>query len=150
MTRAHARALENPDFAMTYVIKKLVDVLTIAGWAQQGDKEKALLGMFRERVSVVVDMALRLRKGIGEDITSASIDPLYFRPGKNFDSRMMNDTYADDRRNVKQPVRGVISTESAISGEHVAGTTEIGLLRVVKGHEPEVLLKPKVVLRSAL
>jgi hypothetical protein len=149
MTRAHARVWETPEFATNSVVDELVHVLTVAGWAQQEDKKASLIGMFRERLSMIADLTIRLRKGIGEDITSAHIDPKRFRAGEKFDSRTMDDTYADDRRNGEQ-VRGVDGLSEASSGEKVAGTTEIGLVRVVKGHQPEVLLKPKVVLCSAL
>jgi hypothetical protein len=149
MTRAHAGAWNNPNFAMNYVVDWLVNVLTIAGWAQQEKRAETLFAMFRERMSRMVDLILRLRKGIGEDITSAHIDAKRFRSGEVFDSRTMDDTYADDRRNTGQ-VRGVFSPTTASPGEKVAGTTEIGLVRVVKGHQPFILLKPKVVLCSAL
>jgi hypothetical protein len=97
----------------------------------------------------MVDLILRLRKGVGEDITSAHIHAKRVRAGETFNSRLMDDTYADDRRNTGQ-VRGVFSPTSASSGEKVAGTTELGLVRFVKGHQPSLLLKPKVVLCSAL
>lgn len=149
MTRVHARESDDPDFATNAVVKGLVDVLIIAGWARHEDREQALMSTFRERVSMFVDLTLRLRKGIGEDITSTHITPKWLRSGEKFDSHIMDDTYADDRRNGKH-VRGLSSPSSTGSGEKVAGTTEIGLVRVVKGRQPEVLLKPKVVLCSAL
>jgi hypothetical protein len=149
MTRAHDIAWDTPDFAINFVVNSLIHILTIAGWAQQENKGEVFIGMFRERVSMIVDLTLRLRKGIGEDITSANINPKRFHAGENFDSRVMDDTYAGDRGNGEH-VHSAISPGSASSGEKVAGTTEIGLVRVVKGHQPEVLLKPKVVLCSAL
>ena len=147
MTRAYSRTWDTPDFAINVIVNGLAHVLTIAGWAQQENKEAVLSRMFRGRVLVIAEMALRLRKGIGEDITSANIFLKACRSGEEFDSRVMDDTYADSRRNGEQ-VRGTSSANSA--SEKVAGTTEIGLVRVVKGHQPEILLKPKVVLCSAL
>lgn len=148
MTRAHARARDTPDFATNYIVDGLVHVLTIAGWVQD-NKKTALINMFQGRVSMIVDLTIRLRKGTGEDITSATINLKRFHSGEKFDSRVMDDTYADDRRNGEQ-MGSVFSPRLVSSGERVAGTTEIGLVRVVKGRQPEELLKPKVVLCSAL
>lgn len=149
MTRAHTRAWESPDFAINAIVDGLIHVLTFAGWTQQENKDGVFISMFRERVWMIVELMLRLRKGIGEDITSAHIHLKEFRAGEEFDPRAMDDTYADDRRNGKQASDGN-DPNSASSSEKVAGTTEIGLVRVVKGHQPEILLKPKVVLCSAL
>jgi len=55
----------------------------------------------------------------------------------------MDDTYAEERTSG-------LEVGSDRPGERVGGTTDIGLRRVVKGCQPEMLLKPKVVLCSAL
>jgi hypothetical protein len=155
MTRAHAIPTDITEWAAAYIVRGLVDVLTVAGWAAQENKNAALIAKFQERLSIIVNLTLELRKGIGEDITSAYIAPQLFSYGEKFDAHVMDDTYADNRRSGEQVhgEAGEGGSSSVSSGEEVvAGTTEIGLARAVKGqwYQFEVMLKPKVVLCSAL
>ena len=127
---------------MSSLTNGLVDVLILFGWVQQERKDEGLFERFQERMIKIVELALHLRQGIGEDITSAHIEAVQFRPNFTFDPNIMDDTYAEDRK--------VEGGGPRRPSERVAGTTEIGLQRLVKGRQPEMLLKPKVVLCSAL
>ena len=143
MTRARAKSWDDRDYIMSSLVMGLVDVLSLFGWVQEERKGgvSGLFERFRERMIKIVELALQVRQGIGENITSAHIRAVQFRPNFTFDPNIMDDTYADDRMD---------GLEKGGSTERVAGTTEVGLERLVKGRQPEMLLKPKVVLCSAL
>jgi hypothetical protein len=90
-------------------------------------------------LTIIVNAVLRLQAAVGEDVTSGDLGTHVVLSNTEFDPLTMDDGLPQDR---EAPVTG--------RGECVAGTTDIGLHRSVKGSSLLVLSKPKVVLCSAL
>lgn len=93
-----------------------------------------------EKIMAVVEIALRLNRMLGEEITTADIETTWVHSQESFDSMWMEDDYGDWRGNGHGAVR-------------VLCTTDLGLRRLVKaknenGWEDTVLLKPKVALEE--
>jgi len=108
------------------------------GWSRRQLKEQKVLETFQERISITVGLALHFQVAIGEDVTSGDMKTQIVLSDAEFNPRMMEDEFSQDR--------GGFRTGRV----RVAGTTGIGLQRSVKGSSPLVLSKPKVVLCSAL
>jgi hypothetical protein len=130
---------------LSFLVDRVTEVLIVSGWSAHGSSARP--GFNIERLSVIVDLALRINTAIGEVITSVDIYPLEFRAGVKFDQETMDDTYADGGQGQGHDI--VANTD------FVAGTTDLGLRRTSR--EPgtgiprgNVLLKPKVILRSAV
>lgn len=128
------------------MIRQVTEVLVVAGWPAHGSDTEP--GFNLERLTMVVDLALRLNAAIGEDITSVDILPVTFRAGVKFDSNRMDDTYAAD-------IRKGSGYDAVAVADLVAGTTDLGLQRITRepgtGHSrTDILLKPKVILHSAI
>ncbi|KAG5644293.1 hypothetical protein DXG03_008711 [Asterophora parasitica] len=110
-----------------YLLKNVVDALTIAGWHTTQANAQHLLGRFHERLAQIAKLALRLNLVIRdgwEVMRVHSNDP--------FDEESMEDAYEGDDR-------------TTVGGDYVVCTTDLGL----KMGE-SIILKPKVVLRTML
>jgi len=123
---------------MDFITAEVCSVLAVAGWSQRLLKKKGFLDVFQEKLTVIGTLALRLQTTIGETITSGDMGTLKVSSSTNFDPDTMEDSSQDGR-----------STKAG-KGERVAGTTEIGLQRLMKGSNIQILRKPKVVLCSEL
>jgi hypothetical protein len=116
-------------------------ILAVAGWSQRLLNEQGFLAVFHEKLARIGTLALRLQTTVGEAITSGDMRSLSILPNANFDPNIMEDGFLENRRSAETPT---------LAGERVAGTTDIGLQRSMKGSIFQVLRKPKVVLCSAL
>ncbi|GLB37968.1 hypothetical protein LshimejAT787_0410190 [Lyophyllum shimeji] len=141
MTQAHATKSDAYHRCLEHITRSAVTVLRISGCSSQATKD--LPSSFHERLSVINDLALRLRAAIGEQVTSMDIVPYIIQPGSAFMPENMDDTYEE---------RGAGRGHKV--GERVAGSTELGLATRVATSEGQigetVMLKPKVILCSAL
>lgn len=146
LTRAHAQRMTDhePDLAM-YFLDAFVNILLTAGVNKshaglQGEVETR----FGERVAVIVKGAQRLRKAIGEEVTSCDFEILYAAIDAPFDPSRMDDAFAGDY------------TKGRDDPELILCTTDLGLARFARiagkaGEWDEaVLLRPKIVLRSGI
>ncbi|RDB20570.1 hypothetical protein Hypma_012274 [Hypsizygus marmoreus] len=143
MTRAYIKGKQDSDNMLTRLVHALADIMVVAGCSLEDAYSNAFYARFQERLSMVVDLTIRLRTAIGENITSMDLLPYIFDPRTDFDPNLMADTYEDERD----------SDRSHRVNEKVAGTTELGLMRRTKGQAgfvDSVLLKPKIILYSAL
>jgi hypothetical protein len=133
-----------PHLAM-YFIDTFVNILLTAGV----DKSRPVLQKevetrFADRVAVIVKGAQRLRKAIGEEVTSCDFEILHTPQETPFDPAHMGDAFAGDY----EKGRG--------SPEPVLCTTDLGLARIerIAGRVGEwdeaVLLRPKIVLKSGI
>lgn len=116
-------------------------VLLLAGFPQQ--RLDTSLGKYQGRISTISEMAFRIRVIIGESITSMDIGLIAGGCGAAYAPDIMEDTYAEDSR----------SSQKSPIDERVSGTVELGLKTRSKtegGPVEAIMLKPKVVLRSAL
>lgn len=83
---------------------------------------------------MIINLTIRLQDAVGEAVTSMDIKAYSLAPGDRFDENFMEDTYGSASESV---------------GELVSGTTELGLTRCI-GNQTTLLVKPKVILRTAL
>ena len=118
----------------------LSNIFQIAEWSI-GGQEKSIA--FEQKLPAIFKAVEDLRLALGEKVTSIELEICVVSLDAPFDHRWMEDAYADGRKgNTKK------------SGESVAGTTGIGLKKVIpspSGKERfENVLSPKVVLVSTL
>jgi hypothetical protein len=135
MARAHSPGVKDANYWIKYTMSRLTETFVLAGVRDLS--ETGPLAKFEERLVVIVNLALRLQHAIGEAITSMDLEFLMIPPKTPFDPSWMEDTYASDE-------------DSDTRGEIIVATTELGLKRVEQGLDKMVLVKPKVILRSAL
>ncbi|KAF8058638.1 hypothetical protein FPV67DRAFT_1676205 [Lyophyllum atratum] len=142
MTKSHATHPKSVRRWLRWLTASIVDILILAGCAPQ-DTKTNLPDSFQEGLSMINNLAFRLRTAIGEQVTSQDIIPVAFDSGCDFNPDDMDDTYAEERR----------AGGKDAAAERVAGSTELGLtsrVKVAEGTQVTILLKPKVVLCSAL
>lgn len=143
LTRNHVQGMidDEPDLAM-YFVDAFVNVLIASGFnGSQSMLHEIITTKFAQRIAGVVQMAVRLNKAIGEDVTSCDLEAIYVGPNDAFDVSTMDDAFG---------------RELDGSQEQVVCTTDLGLFRTeraaggVKQWQNTVLLKPKIVLRSGI
>ncbi|KAG5651582.1 hypothetical protein H0H81_008136 [Sphagnurus paluster] len=123
------RQLKNPsDKAVQvemeeYVLRNLVDALVISGWRKTQSNGRDLLAKFRERLSQIVKVALRLNVALVDDWEATVI-----YPDDPFDTEAMEDAY-----------------DWGQESDYVVCTTDLGLKMA-----GSIVLKPKVVIREML
>jgi hypothetical protein len=104
----------------------------------------ALESRFGEALKRIAQVALRLRKAIGEDITSGDIAAFCVQGGAVFDPAKMEDGHGDGPGHGGETSRVLCATHLGLRrAERVSRGGE----RVV---EERVILKPKVALQSLL
>lgn len=122
----------------------MADVILCAGIHNKHDQmSETIIRMAGDRISAVVEMALKLNKMLGEEVTAADIETTWAHAQDTYDPKWMEDDYGnwksyDTRRDLK-----------------VLCTTDLGLRRLVKadneaGWVDTVLIKPKVILEEIL
>lgn len=126
-----------------YFLDAFVNILLTAGVNKGHDWVQTEVEKFGERVAVIVKGAQRIRKAIGEEVTSCDFEILYTAIDAEFDASRMDDVFAG-------------GTKERVDPELVLCTTDLGLVRCARiagkaGEWDEaVLLKPKVVFRSGI
>ncbi|KAH7883466.1 hypothetical protein F5I97DRAFT_1815020 [Phlebopus sp. FC_14] len=156
LTRAHFPRPHLDELQLTAMIASkittgLSDILLAAGCsASQAELAKALSDKFTEKISILVSLAIRVNKIIGEDVTSGNLEVLAVHPAAPFNAEAMEDSYDDG-----VSARSARSTDTA----KVLCATDLGLrkrTRVAVTGEKEkqwemtLLLKPKVALESVV
>lgn len=135
-----------PDLAM-YFIDAFVNILLTAGVTEtQPALHESIVTRFGDRIGIIVKGAQKLRKAIGEAVTSCDFEVLHVIQDTAFKPTTMDDGFASDYE------KGRDSEEP----EPVLCTTDLGLARVVRkpgkvGEWDEaILLRPKIVLQSGI
>ncbi|EIW80591.1 hypothetical protein CONPUDRAFT_125407 [Coniophora puteana RWD-64-598 SS2] len=155
LTRAHAQKIafredaQHSTLLVTNLSEALVLVLVAAGCVCTYDEtSKRIASAFGARISALVDMATRLNRAMGEEVTSADLWPAYIEFGTPFNGDDMRDMYAED---------GDDANAQESEGHVVLCTTELGLIRSEKAQvegRPEFstthLVKAKVALESVV
>jgi hypothetical protein len=127
-----------------HISDSLADVILSAGIHNKHDQmSETIIRMAGDRISAVVELALKLNKMLGEEVTAADIETTWAHAQDIYDPKWMEDDYGnwktyDARRDLK-----------------VLCTTDLGLRRLVKadneaGWVDTVLIKPKVILEEIL
>ncbi|KAF5374678.1 hypothetical protein D9615_008988 [Tricholomella constricta] len=141
MIQSHATRSDTLAHSLRWITHCTAETLVLAGWSPP--ESSRFPDNLQDRLSVIINLALRLRTAIGENITSIDILPITVEQGSEFNPETMDDTYAED----KGPFR------KSKAGERVAGSTELGLcsrIKVDEDFQGGMLLKPKVILCSVL
>jgi hypothetical protein len=144
MTRSQIRHLISIEqYLLDSLGNEIANILVLAGLPRRRLKELKFLEKFQGGLTIIVKAILRLQAAVGEDVTSGDLATHIVLSNIEFDPQMMDDGFTRVRdRELETPL---------VTGrECVAGTTDIGLHRSVKGSNPLILSKPKVVLCSAL
>lgn len=154
MTRTHLQQMQRgpsdePVDLIPYFARSLTDVLVAIGW--EGCHSEAYAKFttkFKDRLQTVIELAFRLNKAIGEEVTSGDMEVIEVRPNDIFDPQTMQDAYTvpAPRKQGEGPVP-----------ERILCTIGLGLRLAVKKSngddsdwEIKTLLKPEVVPESAL
>jgi hypothetical protein len=132
MTRAHSQEVRDPNHWVKYTMNQLSKTFLVAGFEDL--EAEGQLGKLKERVIVIIKLALQVQNAVAEAITSMDLEPFTVDPGTLFDPDYMEDSYAGN-------------DNSDATDEPIIATTELGLGRRCPRM---VFLKPKVILRSAL
>ncbi|KAF8883257.1 hypothetical protein BD779DRAFT_1663186 [Infundibulicybe gibba] len=146
LTRSHVQRMisDEPDLAM-YFIDAFVNVLLAAGVPTRASTlQETISTQFAGPISAVVRAALQLNRAIGEGVTACELEVLYVATDASYDVGTMGDSF------------GAHADGQSEEEELVLCATDLGLVRSEKiPGEPGqwrdvVLLRPKVVLQSAL
>ncbi|KAG6885088.1 hypothetical protein C0993_005971 [Termitomyces sp. T159_Od127] len=121
------------------LLNTIIDILKVAGYLEHDSS--AFLRQFKGNINSVVDSVLKLQDAVGS-ITHMDILPVTVGRKSNFCPETMTNCYAAE------------AGDTVSKSDKVLATTELGLEQKVNNLEGSIhgtiLLKPKVVLRSAL
>jgi hypothetical protein len=124
---------------MKRIIASMIDVLVIASRGDRSQVKKEIKAKFSDRMASVGNLAFRLNKAVGEEVTSSDLSALLLHPGTRFDPTRMEDAHAAGKGEL-------VGTGSILC------TYRLGLLRRVKVSrntwDTTTLLKAKIVLDS--
>jgi hypothetical protein len=133
-----------PDLAM-YFIDAFVNILLTAGVTEtQSALHENIATRFGDKVAIIVKGAQKLRKAIGEEVTSCDFEVLHVTRDTGFKPSEMDDAFASDYEKGRE------------EPEPVLCTTDLGLARVVRkpgkvgDWDEAILLRPKIVLQSGI
>ena len=141
ITRSQIRHLISTEpYLLDLIGKEITNVLAAAGFPRRRLKEIKFLEKFQGGLTIITKAIIRLQTAVGEDVTSGDLATHVILSNTEFDPRTMEDGFTR-----------VCDRETQVTErECVAGTTDIGLHRSVRGSSLLILSKPKVVLCSAL
>ncbi|KAG5644290.1 hypothetical protein DXG03_008708 [Asterophora parasitica] len=122
ITRSQTKYEDCHSPVLLYMIRRVEDVLSLAGWPKHRPENSRLLEQFEEKLDGLVTMALRLHRALGEDIVSGELKAQFIYPNTRFDEMAMDE---------------------AFQGEQ-------GIIDGMSGNQVDVLRKPKVVLATVL
>ncbi|KAG6810507.1 hypothetical protein H0H92_011558 [Tricholoma furcatifolium] len=105
--------------------------------------QKAIETRFTERISIIVDSAQKLRKAIGEEITSFDFEIAFVNHDTVFSPDDMDDAFASEFEKGRQNIEPVLCT-TELGLEKFERRTEKG------GWESTILVRPKIVLKSQI
>ncbi|EGO26438.1 hypothetical protein SERLADRAFT_463507 [Serpula lacrymans var. lacrymans S7.9] len=150
LTRAHLQQLqrEEPETLETLassITNGLVDILVTAGCSAPINKiQEKLKTAFNTKIAVMVDLAIRLNRAIGEDITSGNMEVVAVSSAMPYDPAKMDNAYEDGQPQDSASIR-------------VLCPTDLGLQRLSKVSmtgedewDTKMLLKPKVAIESVV
>jgi len=127
-----------------HISDSLADVILCAGIHNKHDQmSETIIRMAGDGISAIVEVALKLNRMLGEEVTAADIETTWAHAQDIYDPKWMEDDYGNwksygARRDLK-----------------VLCTTDLGLRRLIKadnevGWVDTVLIKPKVILEEIL
>jgi len=125
-----------------------VDILVTAGCsAPITNIQEKLKTVFSTKIAVMVDLAVRLNRAIGEDITSGNMEVVAVGSAMPYDPTKMDNAYEDGQPTSKQDSASI----------RVLCPTDLGLQRLSKVSmtgedqwDTKILLKPKVAIESVV
>ena len=135
--------VSHPEKLVKEIIVGFSDILLAAGCtAPQSDIISKVTCKFKQKIALLVELAVRLNK-LFDEIISSDFEILVVQPGEKFESKNMEDTDGD---------------QAGVQGASVLCATHLGLIKRVpvgtlweKGGKQEMTaLKAKVLLESFL
>ncbi|KAH7912717.1 hypothetical protein BJ138DRAFT_1003906 [Hygrophoropsis aurantiaca] len=149
LTRAHIQPTQLDESQstatlVTAIVDGLSSILIAAGCtAPRQDLCDALSKKFNDKIALMIGLAIRINRIIGEDVTSGNLEIVAIQSAAPFDKNNMEDAYEDGH------------TEPTNS--RVLCPTDLGLRRLTRAAingqshwEEKLLLKPKVALESVV
>jgi hypothetical protein len=146
ITRAHVQRMTDhePDLA-NYFIDAFVNILLTGGVSEtKSALHDNIATRFGDKIAIIVKGAQRLRKAIGEEVTSCDFEILHVLHDTVFRPSTMDDAFASGYEKGRQ------------GPELVLCTTDLGLARVARkpgkvgDWDEAILLRPKIVLQSGI
>ncbi|KAG6918262.1 hypothetical protein DXG01_015636 [Tephrocybe rancida] len=113
-----------------YLFKNLADALTVSGWKKSPESARDLLAVFRERITQIAKLALRLNTTLGDELEVFAVDS-----DELFNAEHMDDAYTGDGDEDREDAGAVMCT------------TDLGLKTSLDG---SITLKPKIILQAML
>ncbi|KAF9236020.1 hypothetical protein BU15DRAFT_50682 [Melanogaster broomeanus] len=155
ITRAHVPQTQFDELQLNSqiaakTISGLSDILLAAGCtASKSDIVSAISSKFRDKISFLVSLAIRVNKIVGEDVTSGNLEVVAVRPETTFDATSMEDSYDDGSS--PQARGGSMPTVLCATDLGLRKMTRVGMTgEKEKQWDIKVLLKPKVALKSVV
>ncbi|KAH7929505.1 hypothetical protein BV22DRAFT_1002424 [Leucogyrophana mollusca] len=152
LTRAHIQQAQHDEAQriaslVNAIVSGLADILLAAGCSAPVEElREALKKRFNEKIAVMVELAMRINRVIGEDVTSGNLEVVAISSAAPFDKATMEDAYEDGRADLK-----------ASDNNRVLCPTDLGLRRLTRistigqsQWEEKLLLRPKVALESVV
>jgi hypothetical protein len=129
------------------VIPTLLALPALCGYVSSKKQHQDLGNAFLQRIKHLLDKCLKLRKTVGEELTSADIQPYLIASGNGYDPVCADLEYEDER-----------NATAGNEGKTVACSLGVGLYCIRQKQssggrfleEREPILKPKVVLQRTL
>ncbi|KAF7969623.1 hypothetical protein HWV62_26799 [Athelia sp. TMB] len=161
ITRTQVQSMIHGDadvssLLVPHLANYFVEILLVAGVpASEEAIHEIVMRDFADKMTKIVRLALALNQATGREITSADLEPYIILWDTVFDPTAMEDLYKEPAHWKPKALEDIIKEE-----DHVLCTTDLGLRRIVKlpknkdgtggDIQTTVLLKPKVVLHSAI
>ncbi|KAJ7024688.1 hypothetical protein C8F04DRAFT_1047060 [Mycena alexandri] len=138
MARRHLmKRASAPDLG-TSLLQYIGDVVILAKFGtEEHISRKTIEGAFGDRVEAVIRLVVDLNRDIGVRVVSEDLEAEFVHSGTIFDPRTMENMWPDEG--------GRLTASDA-----VVCTTGLGLRKRGQGGYPQLLTKPKVLLRSTL
>ncbi|KAJ7189267.1 hypothetical protein C8R46DRAFT_36830 [Mycena filopes] len=145
ITRSQTKRSDDDVILTSSLLDCLLSVVVAAEWHIDDPWiGKEIFGdEFAGQIAAIVKYSLQLRRATGEEIVSEDIEVMLVEKNSRFKAETMDDNFA---------VGGRVDSSGLQEGDLVACTTGIGLRRRRFGgiEAEDILLRPKVVLQSAL
>ncbi|TFK50902.1 hypothetical protein OE88DRAFT_192677 [Heliocybe sulcata] len=162
VTRKHIQSMRHGESydsvkssLVTYLVKRLVDALLVAGCnaSKEPQVHDMIMNVYGDRLDSLIHVALGLNRVVGIDALSCDYEPVWTRPDVPFNPVWMED------------IDGQLGVDNLVRDEptivRVLCTTSLGLRKKVKGAARQrrrsrnelrslLVLKPKVALESSL
>jgi len=140
-----AAQLRGPTTMYRMIYDDMRHQMVVGGWSTKAVHAQTLAASIQSRLMTVEASIMKLKEAVIEGVTSTDVVPYMHGPGQAYDPEEMESAYPDE-------------TDPEFVGRPIVCSTDMGVKRLVVVRGPdgnplkkyETLLKPKVILASAL